>query len=1096
MFRVCAVSGLPPRPSHFDTAIEGISCIGETSNLAISCIESFIPPNHCQLSGRDDTAEEDLDGAPDTVQAATMSDAIVINTKTFFERLQTFLNSWKQDKRSGDAIFGGADSIIVLTGKSDTASVFVKNNATHFWLLGYEFPATLLVFTTSTLYVVTTEKKAKHLENLKNGKVPVEIIPIDAKKPETRAEAFTKCLDIIKNAGKKAGTLPKVDTKGPFADEWRKVFAEISPKDVEEVEVSAGLSQSFAVKDEDELKSIRTSAKAASAVMSKYWIDEMADVLDSEKKITHAVLSGKVNAVIDDQKFWKSAKMPPDFSNEHLDWALGPVIQSGGQYDLKSSAESNTENLHSGCILATWGFRYHTYGALIARTFLIDPTKAQTANYKILLSAHEAAIRAAKEGASCKDVYNAAYGVIKAKKPDLEKHFPKTIGSAIGIEISDSVYALAGKNSRTLKDGMTFAVKTSLTDLPNEKAKDKKGQLYTLHLIDTIRVTRAEPVVFTKDAATDLDSVEFYFNDAEDDVKIKQEKPKKPGASAIATSNIKSTRTRGANRTDANKEEEEARRREHQKELASKKQQQGLERFAEATGALNGEDEKKFKKFESYKRDTQLPVRVKDMIVYVDVKAATVILPIMGRPVPFHINTIKSVSKSDEGEYTHLRFNFLSPGQGVGRKEDQPFEDPQAHFVRSLTVRSKDQDRLAEITTQITELRKNATKREQEKKEMEDVVEQERLVEIRNRRPIRLPDIYIRPAQDGKRVPGEVEIHQNGLRYVSPLRGDNVDIVFSNVKHLFFQPCTGEMIVLIHVHLKNPILVGKRKTRDVQFYREATDMAFDETGNRRRKHRYGDEEEFEQEQEERRRRAELDKQFKSFAEKIADAAPADITVDIPYRELSFNGVPHRSNVLMAPTTDALVQLTEPPFTVITLEEIEIAHLERIQFGLKNFDLVFVFKDFNRAPVHINTIPVDMLDRVKEWLDSVDIAFTEGPLNLNWGMIMKTVIADPHLFFKDGGWSFLNNESDDEGGDEEEDEESAFEVSEEELASESESESGSDFEEDASASDDEGEEASELSEEGEDWDTLEKKAVKADRSAPKDEDERGMKRKRR
>jgi nucleosome binding factor SPN SPT16 subunit len=33
---------------------------------------------------------------------------------------------------------------------------------------------------------------------------------------------------------------------------------------------------------------------------------------------------------------------------------------------------------------------------------------------------------------------------------------------------------------------------------------------------------------------------------------------------------------------------------------------------------------------------------------------------------------------------------------------------------------------------------------------------------------------------------------------------------------------------------------------------------------------------------------------------------------------------------MAPTTDALVQLTEPPFTVITLEEIEVAHLERIQ----------------------------------------------------------------------------------------------------------------------------------------------------------------------
>lgn len=1025
-----------------------------------------------------------------------MADAIQIDTKLFFERLQVLLNTWKSDKRSGDTQFGGADSIVILTGKSEPENSFVKNNALHFWLLGYEFPATLLVFTTGMMYVVTTEKKAKHLQNLKDGKIPVEILPIDAKKPETRTEAFTKCLEIIKGAGKKAGTLSKLETTGPFADEWKKVFGEIS-KDVEEVDISAGLSQAMSIKDEEELKAIRTGAKAASAVMSDYWVDEMAEVLDAEKKATHASLAQKITAKIDDQKFFKKvSKLTSDFDNQHLDWAFGPVVQSGGKYDLKMSAQSNEENLHSGCIVAGLGFRYRTYSSVVARTYLIDPSKSQTANYKILLAAHEAAIRAAKEGAVCKDVYNAAFGVIKAKKPDLEKHFPKNVGAAIGIELKDANLTLSGKNGRSLKDGMTFTITTSLADLVNDKPQDKRGTNYSLLLMDTVRVSRGEAIVFTKDASTDLDSIEFYFKDDEDEVKPKQEK-KKPGASAIVTSNIKSSRTRGANRGDSHKEEEEARRREHQKELAEKKQSQGLERFSEAIGALNGEDEKKFKKFESYKRDSQLPARIKDMIVWVDVKSLTVIIPIMGRPVPFHINTIKNVSKSDEGEYSHLRFNFLSPGQGVGRKDDQPFEDPTAQFVRSLTVRSKDQDRLAEVTSQITDLRKAAVRKEQEKKEMEDVVEQEKLQEIRNRRPLRLPDVYLRPAQDGKRVPGEVEIHQNGLRYVSPMKQENVDIVFSNVKHLFFQPCVGELIVIIHVHLKNPILVGKRKTKDVQFYREATDMAFDETGNRRRKHRYGDEEEFEQEQEERRRRAELDKNFKAFAEKISDAGRDwNITVDIPFRELGFNGVPHRSNVLMTPATDALVQLTEPPFTVVTLEEIEICHLERIQFGLKNFDMVYVYKDFNRPPTHINTIPVDHLERVKDWLDSVDIAYTEGPLNLNWGMIMKTVIADPHQFFKDGGWSFLNTDSDAEDKDEESEEESAFEMSEEELA-ESESESDeSEFDDDASASDDEGDAESEISE-GEDWDDMEKKAAKEDRTgAVKEEDDGAKKRKRR
>lgn len=157
--------------------------------------------------------------------------------------------------------------------------------------------------------------------------------------------------------------------------------------------------------------------------------------------------------------------------------------------------------------------------------------------------------------------------------------------------------------------------------------------------------------------------------------------------------------------------------------------------------------------------------------------------------------------------------------------------------------------------------------------------------------------------------------------------------------------------------------------------------------------------------------------------------------------------------------------------------------------------MFVFKDFHRAPVHINTIPVESLEGVKDWLDSVDIAFTEGPLNLNWSTIMKTVTSDPHGFFADGGWSFLAAESDSEEGSEEE-EESAFEMSDSELAaSEESSEEGSDFDDNASA--DASENASGDDESGgEDWDELEKQAKKKDRDVnPAGEDDRSKKRKR-
>ncbi|KAK9466335.1 FACT complex subunit-domain-containing protein [Lipomyces arxii] len=494
----------------------------------------------------------------------------------------------------------------------------------------------------------------------------------------------------------------------------------------------------------------------------------------------------------------------------------------------------------------------------------------------------------------------------------------------------------------------------------------------------------------------------------------------------------------------------ELRRREHQKELHKKRQEEGLARFAGEVKTDDGQKHAVFRRFEAYKRESQFPVGVSDLKIAVDPKNQVVVVPICGRPVPFHISTLKNASKNDEGDYVYIRLNFVTPGAGIGKKDDLPFEDASAQFVQSLTYRSRDTERITDIFRSIQELKKMAVKKELERKELEDVVEQNNLIEVRNRRPIKLDNLFVRPAPDGKRIASALEIHQNGLRYTSPVKNENrIDLLFSNIKHLFFQPCDHELIVIIHAHLKNPIMIGKRKTKDVQFYREASDIQFDETGNRKRKYRYGDEDELEAEQEERRRRHALNKEFRTFSERIAEASNNSFDVDIPFRELGFSGVPFRANVLCQPTTECLVQLIDPPFLVITLSEIEIAHLERVQFGLKNFDLVFVFKDFTRQVTHINSIPMDQLDSVKDWLDEVEIPYSEGPLNLNWATIMKTVTSDTHSFFEEGGWSFLDNGSDSEGSEDEE-EESEFEAS--DLDPSDESDEGSDFDDDdASAS---------------------------------------------
>lgn len=477
--------------------------------------------------------------------------------------------------------------------------------------------------------------------------------------------------------------------------------------------------------------SIRNASRACSGLMSEYFVDEMSRLLDEERQMTHKALASRIDAKIDDAKFFnKLAKLPAEFDAQQIDWAYGPVIQSGGKYDLKLTATSDNNNLQPGIIIASFGVRYKTYSSLIARTYLVDPSKSQEANYSLLLAVREAIMQDVRDGTVAKDLYNKAIGLIRGRNPDLENKFVKNVGAGVGIELRDSNMLLTGKNGIVLKSGMTLSITVGFTGIESLDTVDKKHGGYSMVITDTVRVGENGPHVFTKDAGVDMDSVSFYFGDEEETHHPVKEK-REVKSNVTGGRNVTRTKLRAERPTQVN-EGAEARRREHQKALAAKKTKEGLDRFAGTTGDDNGITQKKFRRFESYKRDNQLPARVKDLTVYVDHKASTIIVPIMGRPVPFHINTIKNASKSDEGEYAYLRINFLSPGQGVGRKDDQPFEDLSAHFLRNLTLRSKNNERFAQVAQDITELRKTALRREQEKKEMEDVVEQDKLVEIRS----------------------------------------------------------------------------------------------------------------------------------------------------------------------------------------------------------------------------------------------------------------------------------------------------------------------------------------------------------------------------
>ncbi|KAL7416408.1 FACT complex subunit-domain-containing protein [Mrakia frigida] len=1014
-----------------------------------------------------------------------MSD-IKLDGPLFFSRSKALLKAWKNAASSDENMsFVGVDAIVVLVGDPDEDGVYKKSTALQTWLLGYEFPSTLIVFTKDQITFVCSSSKAKILAQLSAGSpdIPIVILP-KGKDPSNHIPNVIKQIGET-GEGKRIGVLLKEKHKGKLVDEWTKALGEAEKK-LDEVDIAPGLSAVMALKDASELKHIATAARLNTTLMTHYFVEKMASTIEADKKLSHekasspSLVESKIGTEDSgpDMKLWSKNKAVADVDFSAVDWIYTPIIQSGGEYDLRATAESSEKNLKAGVILASIGLRVRSYCSNMARTFLIDPAKSQEKNYTFLVEVQTFALSVLKDGAVVKDVVGKIVAYVRENRPELEEHLQKAMGSRTGLEFRDSNFLISGKNAKTLQEGMVINFSTAFQNLVDPKNKEKT---YSLLLIDTVKIGKEKAIVLS-DGAKGLDDVVFLLNGDEPEEKkpkVKADPSPKKVSGHVVGSKVLRGKTRGEGRTDID-ESAQVKMKEHQKELHHSRQERGLEKYNEDGENEGKNDEKKIKKFESYKREDQLPKEVARRRIFVDDARQTIILPINGYATPFHINTIKNVSKNEEGDYTYLRINFQSPGQIAGKKEDTPFEDPNATFIRSAVFRSTDSHHFGNIYEQITKMRTQMTKREKDKKELADVITQDRLIEIKNKRPAILEPVMIKPGLDGKRVAGELQIHDNGIRY-STHSGQKVDLLFSNIKHLFFQPCDHELIVIIHVHLKAPIMIGKKKAKDVQFSREASDVQFDETGNKKRKYRYGDEDEIELEQEERKLRQSLNREFKAFSEKIAAAShhsdPAnEFEVDIPFRDLGFQGVPFRTNVLLQPTTDCLVHLTDMPFTVITLNEVEVCHFERVQHGLKQFDLVFVFSDFSRSPLHVNSIPFGMLEGIKEWLDSVDIPISEGAVNLTWSAIMKTVNEDPYAFFVEGGWGFLGGDSDDQGSDESESA-SEFEADSDVGAASSKGSSSGESDFDEGASDDEGSE--EEYSEGESWDELESKAKKSD-----------------
>ena len=81
------------------------------------------------------------------------------------------------------------------------------------------------------------------------------------------------------------------------------------------------------------------------------------------------------------------------------------------------------------------------------------------------------------------------------------------------------------------------------------------------------------------------------------------------------------------------------------------------------------------------------------------------------------------------------------------------------------------------------------------------------------------------------------------------------------------------------------------------------------------------------------------------------------------------------------------------------------HFERIIYGIKNFDMALIDKDFVSSK-RISSIPIEYQDTLKAFFDEIDVIYSEGPVNMNWNNVMQEIRNNFDDWLEDGGWEFL------------------------------------------------------------------------------------------
>ena len=352
------------------------------------------------------------------------------------------------------------------------------------WLFGYELPDTIvLIREDGHIWICATKKKCEFVRPaVDQGGDDFVIHLLLRNKEDSNAENYKTLLaQAVSSAGEANGenggtengaSPPKVgvlvkeraankENGGILAPWEKKLDVATEEKTIELVDVAPSMALLMGQKDDSERDLMKKSSVLSNKVMKHGFVKRLEEIIEEETKITHEALASEIEAILEDP-----SKIKLQVPTADVQTCYYPIIQSGGTYDIRVSAQSTGEKLSHDIITVSFGARYKLYCSNIARTFLVDPPKKVSETYEILLEMQEACLEAMRPGNQLNAVYKAAVSYLqKNGHDDLVGKLPKNLGFAQGLDFRDSTLTLSAKNKVPFKPGMVFCLAIGFNDL-------------------------------------------------------------------------------------------------------------------------------------------------------------------------------------------------------------------------------------------------------------------------------------------------------------------------------------------------------------------------------------------------------------------------------------------------------------------------------------------------------------------------------------------------------------------------------------------------------------------------------------------------------